>query len=161
MWSARESGPRCLASRSELVRAADELGCRLAGVASVGGTRERLERALTTAAAHEVQLLTRERGVRRARSERLSIRPACAGGREVRSGVWTDLLAFSVVTVCRLSGEDRAIVSSTTGMPRASRVAAVTVRFDRVQNTGRRASTRARKAALSPETTSSSRKKSC
>ena len=100
---------------------------------------------------HELHLLTRERGVRRARSERLSIRPACAGGREVRSGVWTDLLAFSVVTVCRLSGEDRAIVSSTTGMPCTSRRAAVTVRFDRVQKTGRRASTRARKAALSPE----------
>ena len=99
LWSARESGPRSLASRSELVRAADELGCRLAGVASVGGTRESLERALTTAAAHEVQLLTRERGVRRARSECFSIRPACADGREVRGGAPTDLVALSVVTV--------------------------------------------------------------
>ena len=63
-----------------------------------GGAREARAR-LDAAALRKVQLLTRERGVRRVRSERVSIRPASADERDVRGGAQTDLVALSVVTV--------------------------------------------------------------
>ena len=64
-----------------------------------GSAREARVR-LDTVTTREMHLLTREREGRRPRSERVSIRPTCAVGREVRSGVPTDLLALTVVTVC-------------------------------------------------------------
>ena len=98
-WSARESDPRCLSMCGEAARAADELGRQGAHVADFGGGAREARARLDAAASREVQLLTRKRGVRRARSERVSIRPACADGREVRGGAPTDLVALSVVTV--------------------------------------------------------------
>ena len=63
-----------------------------------GSAREARAR-LDTVTTREMHLLTREREGRRPRSERVSIRPACAGGREVRSRVPTYLVALTVVTV--------------------------------------------------------------